>query len=135
MTAEKNIYVTERDIARLEKLLSGAHQGKNVTDLEEELGRAIVVPSEEIPPNVVTMNSKVRFRDELTHEESEVTLVYPRDAKVDEGKVSVLAPVGAALLGLSVGETIEWEMPTGKVRKFKIVAVLYQPEAAGHFEL
>lgn len=135
MVTEKSIYVTERDMSRLERLLSVTQKTKNVTDLEEELGRAVTVPSEKIPANVVTMNSKVRFRDEVTSEESEVTLVYPQDANANEGKVSVLAPVGSALLGLSVGEAIEWEMPTGKIRKFKIVSVLYQPEAAGHFEL
>lgn len=135
MSTERTIYVTERDMTRLERLLVVTDRAKNVVDLEEELGRAVVVPSEKIPPSVVTMNSKVRFRDEVTGEESEVTLVYPHEANADEGKVSVLAPVGAALLGLSVGEAIEWEMPTGKTRKFRIIAVLYQPEAAGHFEL
>lgn len=122
-------------MTRLERLLAVTHRAKNVVDLEEELGRAVVVPPEKIPANVVTMNSKVRFRNEVTGEESEVTLVYPQEANVNEGKVSVLAPVGSALLGLSVGETIDWEMPNGKVRRFKIVAVLYQPEAAGNFDL
>ncbi len=135
MNFERTIYVTERDMTRLERLLAVTHRAKNVEDLEEELSRAVVVPSEKIPADVVTMNSRVRFRDEVTGEESEVTLVYPQEANASEGKVSILAPVGAALLGLSVGAAIEWGMPTGKVRKFKIVAVLYQPEAAGNFDL
>lgn len=134
MTAERTIYVTDRDLKRLERLLLASRQSRNVLDLEEELGRAVVVPSENIPPNVVTMNSKVRFRDETTGEESEVTLVYPSEANADEGKISVLAPVGAALLGLSVGEAVDWEMPTGKTRRLKIITVLYQPEAAGNFD-
>ncbi len=122
-------------MSRLERLLTVTHKTKNVIALEEELGRAVTVPSDQIPANVVTMNSKVRFRDEVSGEESEVTLVYPQDANADEGKVSVLAPVGSALLGLSAGQTIEWEMPTGKTRKFKIVSVLYQPDAAGEYDL
>lgn len=135
MSAARNIYVTERDMARLERLLAITNRSKNALDLEEELSRAVVVPSDRIPPHVVTMNSKVRFRDENTGEESEVTLVYPQDANPSEDKVSILAPVGAALFGLSVGETIEWQMPTGKTRKLRIIAVLYQPEAAGNYDL
>ncbi len=135
MATSRSIYVTEQDMARLERLLASTQATKNVEDLEEELGRAVVVAPDQIPPNVVTMNSKVRFRDEATGDESEVTLVYPTEANAADSKVSVLAPVGAALLGLSVGQTIEWTMPTGKVRKLKIVAVLYQPEAAGRFDL
>lgn len=135
MSNERNIYITKRDMARLEQLLVVTPRAKNVEELEEELSRAVVVPSEQIPASVVTMNSKVRFMDEVSGEESEVTLVYPQDANVDEGKVSVLAPVGSALLGLSVDEAIEWPMPTGKKRKFKIISVLYQPEAAGRFDL
>ncbi len=135
MNLKENIYVTDRDRTRLERLLSVSKKTKNVTDLEEELDRAISIPSEKIPATVVTMNSKVRFKDEITGEESEVTLVYPQEANIDENKVSILAPVGSALLGLSVGESIEWTMPTGKKRKFGIIAVLFQPEAAGHFNL
>lgn len=133
MTADdsKHIYLTELDMSRLESLVAVSQKTKNVLDLEEELGRAVVVPVHEIPADVVTMNSKVRFADEATGEASEVTVVYPRDADVDGGKVSVLAPVGSALLGLKVGETIEWIMPTGKTRRLAIVSVLYQPEAAG----
>lgn len=132
---EKQIYITDKDMARLEKLLKVTQKTQNVLDLEDELSRAISVPSEKIPADVVTMNSKVRFKDEVTGEESEVTLVYPQEANADEGRVSILAPVGAALLGLSIGQAIEWTMPTGRKRKFKIISVLFQPEAAGRFDL
>ena len=81
------------------------------------------------------MNSRVRFQDTDTHDELEVTLVYPKSADVDQGKISVLAPVGSALLGLSVGQSIEWPVPAGKLRHLRVVAVTYQPEAAGHSEL
>jgi regulator of nucleoside diphosphate kinase len=131
----KRIYLTELDVSRLESLLAVSQKTKNVLDLEEELARAVVVPVDEIPADVVTMNSKVRFADQATGESSEVTVVYPRHADVEAGKVSVLAPIGTALLGLKVGETIEWTMPTGKTRKLEIINVLYQPEAAGDTDL
>jgi regulator of nucleoside diphosphate kinase len=135
MGAEKTIYVTKPDALRLERLLAMSKRTENVEALEEELSRASIVASEEIPANVVTMNSKVRFRDEVTGEESEVTLVYPPQSDVNEGKVSILAPVASALLGLSIGQAIEWPMPNGKTRSFKIVSVLFQPEAAGQYDL
>jgi regulator of nucleoside diphosphate kinase len=135
MGSDKTIYVTQPDVVRLERLLAMSKRTDNLEALEEELSRASIVASEEIPANVVTMNSKVRFRDEVTGEESDVTLVYPQHSDVNEGKVSILAPVGSALLGLSIGQAIEWPMPNGKTRSLKIVSVLFQPEAAGQYDL
>jgi regulator of nucleoside diphosphate kinase len=103
--------------------------------LEEELGHAVVVDSTTVPSDVVTMNSRVWFEDLDTGEQLEITLVYPSDADVDQGKVSVLAPVGSALLGLSVGQSIEWPLPGGKSRQLRVVSVNYQPEAAGDLDL
>jgi regulator of nucleoside diphosphate kinase len=80
------------------------------------------------------MNSRVRFEDLDSGEQLEVTLVYPRDADVDQSKVSVLAPVGSALLGLSVGQSISWPLPGGKSRHLRVVGVTYQPEAAGDMD-
>jgi hypothetical protein len=77
------------------------------------------------------MNSRVRFEDLETREQLEVTLVYPRDADVDDRRTSVLAPVGGALLGLAVGESITWPLPGGKDRHLRVIGVTYQPEAAG----
>ncbi len=135
MNPNPAIFVTEQDLARLDRLLATSAKTPNVTQLEEELSRAVAVPAEKISPDVVTMNSRVRFADVDTGEESEVTLTYPQDADTETSKVSILAPVGAALIGLSVGETIAWPMPSGKQRRLRIMAVPYQPEAAGDFHL
>ena len=91
-------------------------------------GHAVVVEPTKIPPDVVTMNSRVRFEDLDTG-------VYPKDADVNEGRVSVLAPVGSALLGLSVGQSIQWPLPGEKNRHLRVVSVTYQPEAAGDLDL
>jgi regulator of nucleoside diphosphate kinase len=125
----KDIYVTESDLQRLERLLEISKRTANVEALSDELGRAIIVEAHVVPPDLVTMNSTVRFRDDATGEETELSLVYPQDADIGAGKVSVLAPVGSALLGLSVGQSIEWPMPTGQTRRLRLEAVLYQPEA------
>jgi regulator of nucleoside diphosphate kinase len=131
MTARPEIYVTDDDLQRLERLLAASKRTANLDALADELGRAITVASDAVRPDIVTMNSKVRFRDLATFEESEIALVYPQDADVESGKVSVLAPVGSALLGLSAGQIIEWPMPAGAARQLRLEAVLYQPEAAG----
>lgn len=134
MTTENRIFITDQDYHRLMTLVSQA-EGPWAEALEEELGRANVISQKEIPNTIVTMNSKVKFMDESTGSESEVTLVYPRDAKLEEGRISILAPVGIALLGLSVGQSIDWKMPNGATKKLKVQAVVYQPEAAGQYEL
>jgi len=138
MSIERHIVVTEPDLLRLSRLLVSQATGRNgreCDELEAELGRADVVPSREIPANVVTMNSRARFVDQDTGEELELTLVYPRDADLARGRISVLAPVGAALLGLSVGQSIEWPLPRGGARRLKVSAIVYQPEAAGDLHL
>lgn len=138
MSSERKIFVTRQDFDRLTRLLEIYGSGRDAdayAALEEELGRAQVVEAAEIPPDVVTMNSRVHFQDVDTREELEVTLVYPKRADVEKGRISVLAPVGSALLGLSVGQAIEWPVPTGKLRHLRVVAVTYQPEAAGDPDL
>jgi regulator of nucleoside diphosphate kinase len=135
--ADRIIFVTQRDLEQLTRLLEthGSRRDAEVRSvLEEELGHAVVVDSAQIPPDVVTMNSRVRFEDLDTNEKLEVTLVYPRDSDVDQDKVSVLAPVGSALLGLSVGQSIRWPLPGGKSRHLRVVSVTYQPEAAGDLD-
>jgi len=133
-TLQRDIYVTDSDLERLERLVSGLKSSPNIERFKSELERAIVVPSEEIPSDVVTMNSRVIFKDLDSEEETEITLVYPSDADVNLGKISILTPVGAALLGLSVGDQINWPLPTGRIRTYKILSVLYQPEAAGQHD-
>ncbi len=127
------ILITDQDFERLSLLVQHT-ESKISESLEEELARATIVPQKEIPEDVVTMNSKIRFTIEDSGKESEVTLVYPKDADVTCGQISVLAPTGMALIGLKVGQAIEWPMPNGS-RKLKVTSVFYQPEAAGHWEL
>lgn len=137
MSSLRPIVLTEQDVTRLRRLIEQNASGRNAREcaaLEAELDRAEVVPPTAVPPNVVTMNSRVHFVDEQTGEEQEIVLVYPSDANVEQARISVLAPVGAALLGLAVGEFIEWPMPGGATKRLRVVSVLYQPEAAGEFE-
>ncbi len=133
MNAKPPIIVSSKDMDRLEVLLDslpdGAFPGREA--LVAELDRAQVVEPEEMPGTVVTMNSTVRFRIEGSDEESSLTLVYPRDADGSTGKLSILAPVGGALLGLSVGDSIDWPRPGGGNLKLTIAEVTYQPERAG----
>lgn len=100
-------------------------------DLAEELDRAIVVPSDRIQKNTVTMHSRVIYRDESTGTTREVELVYPDEADPMLGRVSVLAPVGCALLGLSAGQSIDWDLPGGKVHRLRVERVLFQPRPIG----
>lgn len=129
------IYLTDQDYQRLTGLL--ARTENEVSEfLEEEVERAHIFPQDKIPADVVTMNSRVRCSDLDSGEVSELTLVYPQDADIEQGRVSVLAPMGAALIGLRRGQSIEWQLPTsGRKRRLKVTAVLYQPEAAGDWHL
>lgn len=133
MTKQPPIVVSEQDLERLEKLVASLSSAPvpGLEELEEELSRADVVPSTAIPPNVVTMNSTVRFREVDSDREFQLALVYPRDQGVDGSTISILAPVGSALLGLSEGETIEWPKPGGGSLHVRIEEVIYQPERAG----
>jgi regulator of nucleoside diphosphate kinase len=136
---QRNIHITEFDLMRLRSLIVEArysnYRGTPYLDnLVKELDRAIVVPSKEVPPDVITMNTQVRLRDLDTDEEMIYTLVFPEDADISLGKVSVLAPIGTAMLGYRMGETFEWEVPAG-TRKIKIEEILYQPEASGDFDV
>ena len=137
--ADKNIYITEQDRRRLLDLLmdaqsSGYRGSIYLEKLRGELARAQIVSPQEIPADVITMNSKVSLVDLDTHEEEIYTLVYPENANTGEGKVSILAPVGTAMLGYRQGDIFEWEVPAGK-RRLKVDKILYQPEAAGDYDL
>ncbi|MCY1075512.1 nucleoside diphosphate kinase regulator [Archangium lansingense] len=130
-TQEPRIVVTTTDMERLRTLIDTT-AGDKADVLDAELLRAEVVEPTQVPPDVVTMNSRVVYRDEDTGETREVTLSYPQDASLEQGRVSVLAPVGAALLGLSVGQEIDWQLPGGKNKRLRVISVTYQPQAAGH---
>lgn len=116
----------------IESLPANSFAGKD--ELEAELGRANVVDPTEIPPTIVTMNSTVRFTVESTQNEFELTLVYPKDVDSSGKTISILAPVGSALLGLSQGDEIEWPKPGGGLLRVKITEIVYQPERAGEFQ-
>ena len=100
---------------------------EEVAALERELTRAEVVAPQDVPPDVITMNSRAELLDLETAERMEFTLVYPADANVEEGKISVLAPLGAAMIGYRVGDEFEWSVPYGE-RRLRVTAVRFQPE-------
>jgi len=136
--SDREIHVTDFDLERLRSLLDdtrlwSARDRKHVEQLEGELEKAYVVAPTEIPADVVTMNSEVAVRDLDSRQEMAFTLVFPSEADVEQRKISILAPVGTAVLGYRVGDTIEWKVPA-RVRNLKIERVLYQPEAAGDFD-
>jgi regulator of nucleoside diphosphate kinase len=136
--SEKNGVITEADFDRLKGLTdSPRHRSLNamrLLTLAEELERGKVVTPTEVPKDVVTMHSRVRVWDIGAEESETYTLVYPDDADIEEGKVSVLAPLGTALLGARVGQVVEFDAPAG-LRRLRIRKILYQPEAAGDFHL
>jgi regulator of nucleoside diphosphate kinase len=136
---EKQIVITEQDRKRLIDLIldaqSGEYRGSIYLDqLRGELHRAQIVTTQDIPADTITMNSKVALLDLDTQEEEIYTLVYPENADSAEGKISVLAPIGTAMLGYRVGDVFEWDVPAGK-RRLKVDRILYQPESAGDYDL
>lgn len=132
-TSPPSLTITRLDLQRLEQLLDGLDDfGPGAVALQAELDRADIVGHDEVPAGVVTMNSRVHCREESGGKDYHLTLVYPQDAGTD-GTVSILAPVGSALLGMSVGQHIDWTAPSGKVLKLTLLAVEYQPEAAGAY--
>ncbi|PPV41036.1 nucleoside diphosphate kinase regulator [Ectopseudomonas oleovorans] len=134
MNNTPTITITRLDMQRLERLLDSLDEfGPGAEALQAELDRAEVVGHDEVPAGVVTMNSRVHCREESSGKDYHLTLVYPEDAG-GEGKVSILAPVGSALLGLSVGQHIDWPAPGGKQLKLTLLEVEYQPEAAGEYD-
>ncbi|WP_028241441.1 nucleoside diphosphate kinase regulator [Stutzerimonas azotifigens] len=129
MTSAPSIILTQADLTRLERLLDSLDEyGPAAEALEQELSRAQVVAAADMPAAVVTMNSRVHCRDEISGKDYHLTLVYPQDAG-REGTVSVLAPVGTALLGLTVGQHIDWPGPGGKQLRLTVLAVEQQPAA------
>jgi len=135
----REIRITENDKKRLAELIRvardfGDRTRHDLKGLEEELAKAAVVAPQDIPEDVVTMNSKVILVDMDSHEEMTFRLVFPQDADVDAGLISVLAPIGTAILGYAEGDIVEWPVPSG-IRRIQIKDILYQPEAAGDFHL
>ena len=132
MEQKPKIILSSQDLERLEALLYalGNNLSPDKAALLQELGRADVLEPQEIPPTVVTMNSTVRFVTSDSDEQFCMTLAYPK-APADTPSVSILTPVGMALLGLAAGERISWPKPGGGVFELQVLEVLYQPERAG----
>lgn len=124
-----SLIITARDLARLRRVID-LHDTKAAEQLEAELQRATVVDPREVPPTVVTMNSEVAYEDCATGERRVIRVVFPNEADAGRGKVSVMAPIGSALIGLSVGQEIEWRVPGGR-KRIRVVEIRYQPEASG----
>ena len=135
----RDIYITDYDLKRLKELVQvgisfAERDRESLEKLQGELDRAHIVEPTAVPGDVVTMNSRVRFKDLDTNQDKVYTLVFPSEAKLEQQKISVLAPIGTAILGYRAGDAVEWQVPGG-IRKFRIEEILYQPEAAGHYSL
>ena len=130
------IILSSHDVSRLERLLesAGPQFRDTVEALEEELARAELRAPADMPPDTVTMSSRVLCVDDTSGAEHVLKLVYPRDADPAQGNVSVLAPVGAALLGLSAGQAIDWPLPGGRSTRLRVLRVIDQPEAHGRLD-
>ena len=134
----KEILITEVNFKRIEDIIryageSNEHQKNNMERLTEDLERATVVDPKDVPPDVVTLNSTLKIRDLDSGEEMVFTLVSPSNADLSQGRISLLAPVGASVVGYRSGDVVEWPVPGG-LKRLKIEKVLYQPEAAGDLD-
>lgn len=131
MSTQPPITISTRDFERLNALLERDHAEAEVADdLLDELARATLLEPAQMPGNVVAMNSRARFRNEDSGQEFEVELVFPHEANGPAGRLSVLTPAGAALLGLAVGDVIAWPVNGGKPLRLRLLAV--QAPAARH---
>jgi regulator of nucleoside diphosphate kinase len=134
MNDENDIIVTSRDHAELNSVIAVtgkvSHRVKwELRLLENELKSARIVAPEEVPPDVITINTRAEFLDLETGERLEFTVVLPIDANINDGKISVLAPLGTAMLGYRVGDEFVWHVPHG-LRRLKVIKLHFQPEAS-----
>jgi regulator of nucleoside diphosphate kinase len=133
----KGIYITQHDLQRLKKLLNDLskesnHQDFSVQELKDEMNRALVVSPKEVPENVITMNSRVLMRDVESGNDMTLWLVFPDKVDAVKNPVSILSPLGTAMIGYKVGDVFTWESPTGK-KQIEVLDILYQPERVGNF--
>lgn len=136
---DRSIYITQHDLDRLDELIAVARRADTLDmeyldKLEDALLSKTSLDSRTVPPDVITMNSRALLADPLTGQAQEYTLVFPAAADAAAGRISVLAPLGTAMLGAAVGQTVEW-VAGGNTRKLRVESVPYQPEAAGDFHL
>lgn len=134
----RQIFITSFDKKRLDGLIEGARdfgwqKRDDLQELVAELKRAKIVDPKDVPADVVTMNSKVLLHYVNSAEEENYKLVFPNEADFNQGLISVLAPIGTAILGYREGDTVEWNAPSGK-RQIRIDKIVYQPESAGHYD-
>jgi regulator of nucleoside diphosphate kinase len=136
--SEKEIVITAADFDHLHGLVESPRYRTThavlLHTLKDELDRGTVVQPDRVPRNVVTMRSQVRIHDLKNGERETYTLVYPEEADITAGKLSVLAPLGTALLGTRVGQLVKFDAPAGQ-RRLRVEKILYQPEAAGDLHL
>lgn len=135
----KKLIINRLDYARIRKCIYDAKQFKSISNAEAEkliteLDSADIVDPEAIPSNVVTMNSIVKLIFLDSNKQVQFQIVYPEMANVKENKISIFSPIATALIGYQVGDEIEWIVPAG-LTKIKIDEIVYQPEAAGEFDL
>lgn len=139
LSVTRQIFITDFDLQRLQDLIENASRrpsrdGRHLEELGQELLKAEVVDPTGIPPDVITMNSRVCLSDIVSGEDLVYTLVFPGDADLESGKISVLAPIGTAMIGYRTGDRITWRVPSG-IKKLEVKRILYQPEAAGDYHL
>ncbi|MDD5722802.1 MAG: nucleoside diphosphate kinase regulator [Syntrophales bacterium] len=135
---ERQICITTYDIERLESLINTMEPPRTrkklfFDQLNQELERAKVVDPQDIPRDVITMNSVIRIKDLESGEETTYTLVFPSDASIERRRISILSAIGTALIGYSVGDIVECQVPSG-LKRLKILEISYQPEASGHYD-
>ncbi len=138
-TNPRTLVISDLDRRRLERMIrdyrgNGGESRENLDTLERELNKAVTVAPQEIPADIVTMNSTVRLKVRGAGAAMTCTLVYPPRADLDEDRMSILAPLATAVLGYRVGDRIEWNLPAG-TRQIVIDKLIYQPEAAGDYQL
>lgn len=133
---KREIYITRSDLERLRSLIGvpSGPQAPYLERLKKELDQATIIESKKVPGDVVTMNSIVRVRDMDTGEEQAFILAFPGKTGVKVKTVSILAPMGIALIGYREGDILEWDLPSGTVR-VQIMEIIYQPERMGNYEL
>jgi regulator of nucleoside diphosphate kinase len=132
---QPSIFITTKDAEKLRDLIRDAYhteyrRSDYLKKLADEIEKASIVQPDQTPSDVVTLNSTARLVDQETKEEMVYSLVFPEDADPSQGKISILAPIGTAMLGYKAGDTFEWDTPGGK-RIIHVKEILYQPEAAG----
>lgn len=127
-----NITLTELDYLRLNSIFDKTNDYEN---LENEVGRARIVDFPEVPTDLITMNTQFRYHNLTDDKIDEMKIVYPHQSNSEAKHVSVLAPLGTAFLGLREDDEIDWTFPDGKVKRLKVLEIIYQPEANADYHL